>query len=304
MSECVIDVVKEHEEAEHLRMGGSCHVPGVGTLHLYRYRDSDYQLMLEHSVYGNKPILKCGRQIQRSINTNLVVQFYDYDQLAIITTKDNWKTVREERQPHAKLRSYFKVSNPFPHVDMRKSPPDLTIHCEDGYLNCFHSAVLSPRWPFLRSQLRESNSSNMDLPTGLVAGLVILLYGYPFDHPFKYPGDVCLAGDLLKLATTYELPELVLMTSHIIYTTEITQKEAFRIRKIARKYNEAVAVYCALRTRGQHRKDGRTLDEEMLKAIYHFTLGGTAEEKETFDRHENLMVPLPSYWRPFFYTCG
>lgn len=102
MSECVIDVVKEQEETAHQRMDGSCHIPGIGTFHLYRYRDSDYHLMLEHSVYKTNPILKCGRRIQRFIHTDpctLVVQFYDYDQLVIITTKDKWKTVQEERQP-------------------------------------------------------------------------------------------------------------------------------------------------------------------------------------------------------------
>lgn len=144
----------------------------------------------------------------------------------------------------------------------------------------------------------------MDLPTGLVAGLVILLYGYPFDHPLEYPGGVCVAGDILKLATTYKLPELVLMTSHIIYAAEITQSEAFRIWKTVRKCNEAVAVYCAQRTKGQHGKDGRTLDEEMLKEIYHFTLDGTPEEHKTFDRHENPVVPLPRIGDHFFSTCG
>lgn len=305
MSQCVIDAVKEQKATEYQKMDGSCHIPEVGTFHLYRYRDNDYHLMFEHTAYENDPILECGRQIQRFLHpdpTTLLVQFYDYDELVLITTKDNWKTIHQERQPKTKLNSYLDVKNPFPYVAMHDNESlgdfDMAIFCEDGPFSCLNSSVLIPRWPQLESMLNGSNFIDMEEPLGLVAHWTTLLYG----HHFDYQEYVMVVAQLLDLAIDYDIPEVVRMTSHLIYSADMTQLEAFTIWQLIWESNEEVAVYCAQRTKNQHGKDGRSMDEELMRHFVRFVIEASAEEQEAFDKHHNPSVPLPRIGSHFFDT--
>lgn len=272
----------------------SCQMDGVGTFHIYTPIPTHYMLVHEKSAtesktHMNSMIFHCGKEVERFIPvdpTRLMIQFYDFPLVVTVVTKDNWKTFKEERYSKAMLPLYLKVRNGPYQTASRDGNTDMTIETEDGSTIPVHSSVLADRWPYFKSEMDKSpNSKTLKLAdrSQWVNALVDLLYGKQDQL------DLDTATGVLVLATKYKLPKLVELATRTIYAMDIGPAKSLATWREVRKYNEAVARYCATRIK----TSADYVADNYAEKFQAFSVAASDEEKDAFMAHMAPKADIP-----------
>lgn len=285
--------VDEEEVFQQVNATTACHVEGLGTFLLCRIFERDYYLSLNYSEYNKKTFeerheafFNCGPEIKRFIALDrhkLMVEFLDGHPLLIISTKDDWKTLEQRREPVSNLETYLKV-------DYRTSRSlfsslrdtgnqDVTIVCDKDVEVDVHSLILAPQWPHFVKTVDLSipdthHFMKMFQPAKWVRAMVSFFYDE------RDPMDLDTACGALVMAKSYDIPDLAALALRTIYAAEMTKEEGLLMWRRVRKCSETAAVYLMNVIKGPD-------EEEMTyqRAFMDFTMNASFEEKNHFAAH-------------------
>ncbi|QNP95051.1 Hypothetical protein YALI2_A00050g [Yarrowia lipolytica] len=174
------------------------------------YSDFDKKMFEDQS----EAFLDCGSEVERffALDQNkLLVEFSGDHRLLIISTKDDWETLEQHREPISKLKGYLKVR--YPHDKTLFSTfrnagnKDVTIVCEDGVEVPVHSIVVTPQWPHFARTVNQSIDNTYHFtkllrPSKWVMAMVSFFYNE------RIPMDLDTACRVLILALSYDIPHL------------------------------------------------------------------------------------------------
>lgn len=283
----------EEEVFQQVNSTTACHVEGLGTFLLYRIFERDYYLSLCYSEYNKKTFedrsqafFGCGPDIKRFIALDrhkLMVEFFDGHPLLIISTKDDWKTLEQRREPISNLETYLKVdirTDRSLFSSLRETGnKDVTILCKGDEEVPIHSLIIAPQWPHFVKTVDLSIKDTKHFmkimqPVKWVEAMVSFFYDE------RKPMDLDTACGALVLARSYDIPDLAALALRTIYAAEMTKEEGLNMWRRVRTRSETAAVYLMNVIKGPDEED-----MTYQRAFMEFTMNATFDEKNHFATH-------------------
>lgn len=274
----------------------TCYMDGIGTFLLYKALNRHYCLIfvkpntVNPKVFDSNFFYHCGDDVMRFIPidfTTLLVQFYGDYPLVIISSKDSWESISEERKPSSLFMSYLNLeARSYPSIlkELRlKDGKDAVLVCCDGGEIPVHSSILGSKWPYFAAHVTIGTNTtlNLNYPMSWVEALV----SYFYDE--RKPLDLETAAGVLVVAKTFELANLVSTATKAIFAAEMNHIEALATWRTVRLYSETVAVYCVTRIKTPSES------EEYRQQFTAFFTSASDEEKKCFTRQLCPQVNVP-----------